>query len=221
MIARRLLMVAAAGGDWWLAGGISASNAKAVYQPIGAVSLAASYTDLSGNGNDAAPGTAPTFASSTGWTFNGSSQYLTTGVTPAVGSTLLIRFSNSTTGGTDALAGTFGGGSNYVIYNATTVGYLFRYLDGQTFVGSDLVGDYVITMASNTGYLDGASVATITTSIGTTPSGPMFVGAYRDFTTGNPAGYYIGNILAVAYYDTVLTGDQVVAVSTAAAALTG
>ena len=53
----------------------------AAYEPKGAASLAASYVDLSGNGNDAAPGVAPTLSS--GWVFNGGTQYLTTTFAPA------------------------------------------------------------------------------------------------------------------------------------------
>jgi hypothetical protein len=73
---------AAAAVPWWLAGGVAAANAIAVYQPKGAADLAASYVNLANPGTyDAAPGTAPTFDAATGWTFNGSTQYLTTGVT--------------------------------------------------------------------------------------------------------------------------------------------
>ena len=60
---------------WYLAGGISAANCLAAYQPKGAASLAASYSNLANPGTyNAAPGVAPTFDASTGWTFNGSTQ---------------------------------------------------------------------------------------------------------------------------------------------------
>ena len=64
----------------------------AAYQPKGAADLAASYVNLITPGTyNAAPGTAPTFDAATGWTFNGSTQYLTTGVVPASGYSMLVR----------------------------------------------------------------------------------------------------------------------------------
>lgn len=72
-----------AAADWWVVPG---KTCVAAYQPIGAASLAASYVNLANPGTyDAAPGVAPTWASATGWTFNGSTQYLTTGITPPRG----------------------------------------------------------------------------------------------------------------------------------------
>jgi hypothetical protein len=76
---------------WYLAGGIAAANCIAAYQPKGAASLAASYINLITPGTyDVAPGVAPTFSAATGWTFNGSTQYLDTGVSPAVAGTWSI-----------------------------------------------------------------------------------------------------------------------------------
>lgn len=68
---------------WYLAGGITAAQCMAAYQPKGAASLAASYTNLANVGTyTAAPGTAPAFATATGWTFNGATnnRYLETGI---------------------------------------------------------------------------------------------------------------------------------------------
>ena len=85
--------------DWWLAGG--APTPVAVYQPKGAASLSASYTNLVNPGTyNAAPGVAPTWDAATGWTFNGTTQYLTTSVIPTGAYSALARFSNS--GGVNA-----------------------------------------------------------------------------------------------------------------------
>lgn len=76
---------AAAAASWWLAGGIDPANCIAAYRAKGAASLAASYDNLAAPGNGLADGTydltlgvAPTFDAATGWTFNGSTQWLTT-----------------------------------------------------------------------------------------------------------------------------------------------
>lgn len=79
-------------GDWWTA----ASQLLVIRQVLdakNAASYAASLLDLSAAGNDAATGVQPAWANGTGWTFNGSTQYINTGLTPADGETFAIRFS--------------------------------------------------------------------------------------------------------------------------------
>lgn len=97
-----------AGTPWWLAGGVSAANAIVAYQPIGAANLAGSYINLANAGtHNAAPGVAPTFDASTGWTFNGT-QYLTTTITPNDSPSIIIRYSNSLAFGGPILGAEFG-----------------------------------------------------------------------------------------------------------------
>lgn len=79
-------------GLWWLTDTVDNGDIEAIYQPIGAASLADSYVNLSNPGtNDATPGTAPTWAAGTGWTFDGATTYLETGLTPASDWTILVR----------------------------------------------------------------------------------------------------------------------------------
>lgn len=85
---------------WFLRGGIPRDNCVRAYAPRGAVSLAASYYDLTGN-ESAAPGTAPTWDGGNGWKLDGASnQYLLTGLVPTGTTSVVCRFSNvgSTTG---------------------------------------------------------------------------------------------------------------------------
>ncbi len=69
---------------WWDNNG-AISGCVAAYQPIGAASLAASYSNLANPGTyDCtvfAGHTAPTFATETGWTFDGGNHTLKTNVT--------------------------------------------------------------------------------------------------------------------------------------------
>lgn len=68
---------------WWDNSG-AISGCVAAYQPIGAASLAASYVNLQNPGvYDCAPGTAPTFATATGWTFTGTQWLTVTGLSAA------------------------------------------------------------------------------------------------------------------------------------------
>lgn len=84
---------AGSAANWWEAGG--ATNCVAAYQPKGAASLAASYVNLANPGVfDAAPGVAPTWDAATGWSFNGSTQYLRSGVPGSAAVSFLMRFSD-------------------------------------------------------------------------------------------------------------------------------
>lgn len=207
---------AAASSGWWLSGGISAANAIAVYQPKGAASLAASYVNLANPGTyDAAPGTAPTFDTATGWTFDGSTQYLDSGVIPADGYTMIVRYANRT-GGT-CLAGT---------QNASTIRFWMRthqtassrrygYGDNVQTVAS-AANSGVMAMAGTNCYFDGVSEGTAGAwAAGTHYS--VYIGARNLVDTSGE--FWAGDVCAVAIYDTTLTSDQVAAVSTAMAAL--
>lgn len=68
---------------WYLKGGIEADECVFAYAPDEADDLADSYINLVNPGTyDAAPGDAPTWGAGTGWTFDGASDYLTTGAIP-------------------------------------------------------------------------------------------------------------------------------------------
>jgi len=77
------LFEAASEDYWWLAGGISAANCIAAYQPIGAADYATSKINLANPGTyDAYEGTAPDWDAINGWDFNGTDDILYTGLIP-------------------------------------------------------------------------------------------------------------------------------------------
>ena len=208
----------AASDSWWLSGGISAANAIAVYQPKGADDLADSYVNLANPGTyNAAPGVAPTWASGTGWTFNGSTQYLDSGVTVTSTYSVIGR-----------LAGWSGwGNSPFGCVNPLN-GHIFR-INAQQAGGSILwynlsstlqvtgtVTDSVLALGGTIPYRDGVALAATSGLVGTPNS--LYVGAHHN-TFGNPDTFMTGQIAALAIYDTTLTAPQVAAVSAAMAAL--
>lgn len=190
--------------NWWEAGG--ASGAVAVYQPKGAASLAASYTDLSGTGNDAAPGVAPTWSESDGWVWNGSA-YLTTTIVPSNSDTIIVRF------------------ALIPASNKFLAGVQNNYIQawGSQFRRSSTVRSYtpslgtgVICMAGNIAYKNGVAGNSIAT--GTAPSQVYYIGALNN--SGSPYGELSsGSIQALAIYDNALSAAQVAAVTTAMQAL--
>lgn len=148
---RHAAVVAAA--NWWQAGG--APTPIAVYQPKGAASQAASYVNLANPGtNDAAPGVAPSW-SSAGWAFNGSDQYLTTGITAQDDKwSMLIRLSGAPTSGLAAVIGYRDVFSTKFQLWSSLFGSV-GYENNQDTTQSPGLATGVISMAAQTGYRDG------------------------------------------------------------------
>ena len=90
---RRALLRPGGGGEWWdFVGVVGAYAAK------GAASQAASYVNLSDPGTkDLSVGVAPAWSSGSGWTTNGSTHYLDTGIVIDDGWAVVIRVANSET----------------------------------------------------------------------------------------------------------------------------
>lgn len=208
---------------WYLAGGVAAANCKAAYAPIGAADLADSYVNEANPGtNNAAPGAAPSWASATGWTFNGTSHYLTTGLTPLTAAwSMIVRFS-----GAPAIAT----GDKYMVGAYNSFGQCFILCPGVASFSGDRIycnvgrvqvagtlQSGVMCVAGQTNYLNGASEGAAGTA-GTATTRSIYIGALN---LGSPYGYHPSNILALAVYDVTLTGAQVAAITTAMNALTG
>lgn len=201
--------------SWWLTGGIPAANCIAAYQPKGAASLAASYTNLANAGTyDAAPGVAPGWGAATGWTFNGSTQYLMTGFVQAEGMTGIVRFSNHTND-TRALFGSRGDPRFYVIARLNGINLSCSYGDGNAISAPIATGGVVANAGGNL-YRDGAYEAQYTTWVGSSYA-QIAIGA---FNRGASIDLYAAaEIQAIAFYNVTLSAPQVAAVSAAMAAL--
>jgi hypothetical protein len=208
---------ATAEADWWRAGGVSAAHVVAVYQPKGAASLASSYVNLASPGTyDAAPGVAPTLGVA-GWAFSGT-QYLESGIVPTANTTGICRFSNASGAGSRAVFGVNIHTLNQRFYIRVRDGVNRRwtYGTGNLLIAGVLTSG-VIALAGENAYLNGASEGAVSGSWVDT-SDAMTIGVTR--TPGATlASYYIGNIEALAFYDTKLTAPQVAAISAAMAAL--
>lgn len=204
-----------AAAPWYRAGGAPAPIAA--YQPKGAASLAASYVNLANPGTyDAAPGTAPTHAAATGWTFGGL-QYLTTGVVPASGFSALCRFSNATGSSSHAPFGVSFSAGNQRFYVRVREATYRRYAYGTSnlLVAGSLTSG-VVALAGNNAYLDGVSDGTVVSSW-TNTAIPLTIGAENTGSTRQ--SWYWGYVFAFVAYTATLTAPQVAAVSAAMAAL--
>jgi len=193
---------------WWLAGGIPKGACVAAYQPLGAKSLRDSYTNLANPGTyDAAPGVAPTFNTATGWTFNGSDQYLETSITAQITWSAFVRFSNVTSSGYQYLFGYYiTGVHEFAIFPATSGGVY--YSNGAAITVLPALTSGVLGFAGKTAYRNG------------NVDGSIGAGGWANDTTvkiggGQATRYIAGKIQAFALYDITLTAPQVAAVSTA------
>lgn len=211
--------VGAAAVPWWLSGGVAAANCVAAYQSKGAASLAASYVNLANPGTyDAAPGVAPDWDSGTGWTFNGSTQYLTTGVMPSVGWSMIARFSDFSTNDR-YLAGAYNVASITLMALCPTYSTGVQYWNGRNPIGIRVatpnISTGVLCVAGGTAYRNGVSDGSLSNSYAPTVS--IYLGALNKDAT--PSNLAIGSIQAVAIYSATLSAAQVALISAAMAAL--
>lgn len=202
---------AAAAVPWWLSGGVSAANAIVVYQPKGAASLAASYSNLANPGTyDAAPGVAPTLTAD-GWTFDNTT-YLTTNFTAPGLTAWAIRFSNAAV---DSSGGIFGDIS--ALYTRLSLSpnrgdgsFIWSNGSSATIPGAAISGGVVISAPSL--YVNGNYVA-FSSGFAWPASGALRIGAVNSW------GPQACKIQALAIYNTTLTAPHVLAISTAMAAI--
>lgn len=212
-------------GGWWLSGGIAAANCLAAYTPKGAASLAASYDNNAAPGNglpdgtyDAGLGVAPTFNAAIGWTFNGTTQYLTTGIVPASGYSCFARFANGNV--TDRIRQVFGvddgAGKRFGIRNYQTGVNKAIYHNGGQVISANNYASGVIGIAGAQGYYNGATdSAAISAWVGVTALACYVAAA----NSGGITNFFGGDIIALALYNVTLSAPQVAALSVAMAAL--
>lgn len=215
--------ILAEANDWWLSGDIAAANCIAAYQPKGADDLADSYINLAdpGTNNATAPVAAPTFNATTGWTFNGSTQYLLAGSIVGTNSqSCVIRFSGGSKQ-TDAMFGVnFFTGSKvrfhiYPYYSDNNA--YFR--AGGTYNTSGVnYSSGVLAVTPAKAYANGSPLDVLASAwIGSSTEVIVMGGCSYDATVC--AEFWAGNILAIAFYDITLSDAQVAAITTEMAAL--
>jgi len=208
------VMGGGASGGWWNNFGAIACD-YAAFQPKGAVSLLASYTDLTGNGRDCAPGTAPTWDALNGWKFLGASaQYLDCGWAGPQDQTwsALAVYTNKTAG--SWMWGHTDAGSN-------VSGFYPRFGDRVNQGGAQAIFAAPVGAAGVAGYAGRQGYS------GGAPNGPLIgvsvrVGVQNNMMIGtnDPAGGHITAYLqAIVFYSCTLSAVEVAAVSALMAAL--
>lgn len=200
---------------WWKVAG---KTCLAAYQPKGAASLAASYVNLANPGTyDAAPGVAPTWAAATGWAFNGGTQYLDTGIVPASGWSMLVRYSTTFNYDAFLVGSTDGANAAFYLERWFVATHAIFYGNGGSSGKYNIPNSYgVIGVAGNRGYCDGIDV-------GVTIPPWSGVTTYQIILGGRNNGGTLelrpSTIAALIIYSAVLTAGEVATVSAVMATL--
>lgn len=208
-------------GNWWEPT-TGLFTCLAAYQPKGAADLAASYINLANPGtNDAAPGDAPTFNAATGWTFNGSNDYLLTGITPATGYTLAVRIANYTSTSSNRTA--IGSGSSSAngleIRPVWGSGSNAFWVHGSGTASGAENPTGVLVLAGQSAYLNGVLLSSAIGAATLTSNSGLTIGVKAYNSGATRVNYLAADVLAVAIYSTTLDATQVAEVSAAMAAL--
>lgn len=215
---RALMAAAGAGGtppvaDWW---DVPGKTCVAVYQPKGAASLAASYSNLANPGTyDATVLTsAPSFNTSTGWTFNNSAA-LNTGIVPLTGWSMLVRVAEANKDTDETPVGSLNIYATQRFHLTTRAGSDHAYGIGGNYAISGAVASGVMAIAGNSGYLDGS----LETASGGYTGNDVAIVIGGVLVGTSLYAVYSGQIVALAIYSDTLTGGEVATVSSAMAAL--
>lgn len=196
----------------------------AAYDAIGASSLADSYTNEANPGTyTAAPGVAPTWAQGTGWTFNGSTQYLTLGLSAAtkpVSYVIRMTPADASSSLQAPLAASATGGLMFDFRNSGVVD--IRFLKQSVVV----IGSSTAQLVQATNVVvaitySGVGAYAIYKNAGTPATGTnnQTPSASTLQVSGQASRFFHGDVAALAVYDGVLTADDVSAITTAMNAL--
>lgn len=146
--------------------------------------IAESYTNVATPGTyNAAPGTAPEWAANTGWTFNGLTHYLTTGVVPASGYSMLVCFSGFTAGDNKYFCGEYKVNAAFMLGENFSVNTV-RYFSGQVESVSPRLAAGCVAVCGQQGYRNGASDGAAIGAWTTTTASGLYIGAYNNDATG-------------------------------------
>lgn len=199
---------------WYLSGNVVLVNCIAAYQAKGAASLAASYVNLANPGTyNATPGVAPTWDAADGWILNGS-QYLTTGIIPASGHSVIVQFDLSNGGGT--ICGQYSPGARLDIWPNDEGGVFYGSGNGGSNVPPPLLTGN-LCIAGQQGYRNGVADGASTPNWTSTTAYDIYIGCSH--RASGPIYFVTGKIKALAIYNVTLSAPQVLAISTAMAAL--
>jgi hypothetical protein len=192
--------------DWWE---VSGKTCIAAWQGIGAASQAASYENLANSGTyDLSLGVAPTWSTVTGWTFNGSTQWLETGITGGNSYTGIFRITSSGAQAKAMFGETTGAGAatRFNIYPRYT-GDVVYFRSGGNYNQSNTTTSGVFAVTPAYGYIDGTPLGALTAPHSGSTSSTVALGGHK--VSGSVSEFWSGSIQAAAIYTATLTDGEI------------
>lgn len=186
--------------QWWE---LPEQTCVAAYQAKGAATVESSYINLANPGvNDAVPTVAPTWDVS-GWTFDGATQYLSTGIVPATGWSMVARFSNASGLQAFIVGSSTGNAERFFLLPRNGPNRTYGY-SGVVNIGSGELTTGVMGIAANNCYLNGVLDAVTTGTVITTAA--ITIGGRN--SSGTVTGFAAAKIQDVVIYSTTLTAHD-------------
>lgn len=202
--------------SWWQA--VTGKTPVCAYAAKGAVSLAASYINLANPGTyNAAPGTAPTWDATNGWIGNGAtnSRYLTTGIVPVNGCSILVRFSGATDNNNLYGSLTAGNdGKDFYIANAVSG---VQFANGGRYSSGQITTSGVLGVAGTKTYRNGVELAGAMTAANITTVPIVLLARNIAGTTIN--AFVSAKVQAWIYFTQTLSAAEMATMTTAMNAL--
>lgn len=208
---------AAAAADWWE---VTGKTCVAAYQPKGAASYAASLVNLAQPGTyDAAEGVAPTWAAGTGWSFDGTDDYLNSNVVAGDNWSIVVRIVTWTWTAACVLIGSSNTGGVQLTAinqnNADERRYRYGSVATVKFVSGVSTAPGVRAICGTIGYWDGSEDVTGLGGVGNLL--PIYIGCLN--SDGITTSFAQAVVAAVAIYNSALSAAQIAALTTRMAAL--
>lgn len=193
---------------FWAVGGLD-GFCVAAYKPKGALTQNLSYVNLANPGtNDMAAGVAPSWLASTGWVFNGTTQYLLNNLTPTSGWSMFVHYANLLSTGAAIIVGSQNTTGDRRFYLGRAAGGAEIYGNGGIAANGAISGTGVIGFAGEKCYFNGVDEG-LTISGWSDPisAQPIFAGALN--ANGTATTFCSVRIHALAIYNTVLDATKV------------
>jgi hypothetical protein len=202
---------------WYLQSGLVVGDCVAVYEPLKARTLTEAKVNVINPGTkDLTGGVDPAFDNNKGLAFNGSSQYLQTGIIPATNMTVIVKFMDSADPGVGNNTCIFGSynlaGKAFLIMNSNgevpaVVNYGYQ---GQLRVTPRLTSG-VLAIAGSKAYRNGAVESSDIPST-TLPEWEIYLGCLN-YNNGTKVQYFNGKVCLFAVYNKQLSPTQILAVT--------
>lgn len=198
--------------NWYLEGGITPANAQLAAKPIGKSTLAESYVNEANGANAITPVVAPVLSETNGWVCDGT-QDLATTLIPLNNQTwsMVVKYSGYVNGDIN-LFGVYEGATKQFYIGLNKTNNRIYWANGGVKDNVNTLAYAVLGFAGNKAYKNGVIAGETAIPSG---SGSFTLPLHLLTCNASPVtlGKFIGNVQAIAVYNTAISASQIIAVS--------